>query len=67
MLTFIIYYLLLLKKLNDIFFQGYWLLHCYFIYYQIIGMEIVLNVGERNHLPVPSHFPRCRNYKPEIR
>lgn len=27
MLTFIIYYLLLLKKLNDIFFQGYWLLH----------------------------------------
>ncbi|XP_032673769.1 laccase-4-like [Odontomachus brunneus] len=46
---------------------GYWLFHCHLIYHQMVGMEMVVKVGERKDLPpVPKNFPKCGNYLPSI-
>lgn len=36
--------------INIFYCQGYWLFHCYFIYQQVISMEIVLNIGGQEDL-----------------
>lgn len=47
--------------------SGYWLLHCHFVYHAVIGMEIVLHVGNTTDVPpIPRDFPVCGNYLPPI-
>ncbi|KOC69892.1 Laccase-5 [Habropoda laboriosa] len=46
---------------------GFWLFHCHFVYHQIVGMEVVIQVGELRDLPpVPRNFPKCGNFEPDI-
>ncbi|XP_012258923.2 laccase-like [Athalia rosae] len=46
---------------------GYWLLHCHFMYHTVIGMNVVIKVGNQTDLPpVPSGFPKCGNWLPPI-
>ncbi|CAL1684660.1 unnamed protein product [Lasius platythorax] len=46
---------------------GYWLFHCHFIYHQMVGMEILLKVGNQEDIPpVPRNFPKCGQYSPTI-
>jgi len=48
-------------------FIGYWLFHCHFIYHQMIGMDILLQVGNQEDIPpVPKNFPKCGQYLPMI-
>ncbi|XP_072743934.1 uncharacterized protein [Anoplolepis gracilipes] len=42
---------------------GYWLFHCHFIYHQVVGMEMLLKVGNQEDVPpVPRNFPKCGQY-----
>ncbi|XP_012225378.2 uncharacterized protein [Linepithema humile] len=46
---------------------GYWLFHCHFIYHQMVGMSVLLHVGEQEDIPpVPKNFPKCGGYSPPI-
>ncbi|XP_076675786.1 uncharacterized protein LOC143372966 [Andrena cerasifolii] len=47
---------------------GFWLLHCHFVYHQMDGMELIVQIGELLDLPpVPSNFPKCGDFKPAIK
>lgn len=49
-------------------FQGWWMLHCHFVYHQLVGMALAVQVGEQSDLPpVPKDFPKCGNYLPSIK
>ncbi|XP_014471746.1 PREDICTED: laccase-4-like [Dinoponera quadriceps] len=46
---------------------GYWLFHCHFIYHQMVGMEVLLKVGDQEDIPpIPKNFPKCGQYYPDI-
>ncbi|XP_066595329.1 uncharacterized protein [Prorops nasuta] len=46
---------------------GFWLFHCHFLYHILIGMDLVLQVGELSDLPpVPKGFPTCHSFKPNM-
>ncbi|XP_033341683.2 uncharacterized protein LOC117229350 [Megalopta genalis] len=46
---------------------GFWLIHCHFSWHHVTGMELVIQVGEREDLPpTPSGFPECSNWKPAV-
>ncbi|XP_059471482.1 uncharacterized protein LOC132194315 [Neocloeon triangulifer] len=46
---------------------GFWLFHCHFLYHIMIGMNLVLHVGNQADLPpVPPNFPRCGDHLPPI-
>lgn len=42
---------------------GYWLLHCHITAHHLVGMELILKVGEKSDMvPPPADFPTCGNY-----
>ncbi|KAK9884425.1 hypothetical protein WA026_007272 [Henosepilachna vigintioctopunctata] len=44
---------------------GYWIFHCHIELHVELGMALVFKVGEnKDMLPVPLNFPKCRNYFP---
>ncbi|XP_065224731.1 uncharacterized protein LOC135848697 [Planococcus citri] len=44
---------------------GFWVLHCHFQIHNMVGMVIVLQVGEFDEmLPIPANWPKCGNYLP---
>ncbi|KAF4524249.1 hypothetical protein B566_EDAN008795 [Ephemera danica] len=46
---------------------GFWLFHCHFLFHIMIGMNLVLHVGQQSDLPpVPPMFPRCGDHLPPI-
>ncbi|XP_049777856.1 uncharacterized protein LOC126175257 [Schistocerca cancellata] len=46
---------------------GFWLMHCHFVYHQLSGMELVLQVGELEEMaPPPPGFPTCGDYLPPV-
>ncbi|CRL07208.1 CLUMA_CG020191, isoform A [Clunio marinus] len=45
---------------------GYWLLHCHFDWHLVIGMALMIQVGEITDMrQPPENFPRCHNYMPD--
>lgn len=46
---------------------GFWLIHCHFSWHHVTGMELVIQVGDREDLPpIPSGFPECSNWQPAV-
>lgn len=57
-------YAILRSKLTN---PGYWFMHCHFLYHIMIGMNFIIQVGERNEMAaVPEGFPKCKNFKSSI-
>ncbi|KAH8349337.1 hypothetical protein KR067_009982, partial [Drosophila pandora] len=53
--------------LISIFFTGFWLFHCHFLFHIVIGMNLILQVGTNADLPpVPPGFPTCGDHTPPI-
>ncbi|KAK4875378.1 hypothetical protein RN001_011800 [Aquatica leii] len=46
---------------------GFWLFHCHFLHHLVVGMAVVFQVGNLTDLPpVPTGFPTCGNFLPDI-
>lgn len=46
---------------------GFWFLHCHFIMHTAVGMDMVLQIGEKYMMRnPPAFFPRCNNYLPPV-
>ncbi|CAH0550159.1 unnamed protein product [Brassicogethes aeneus] len=46
---------------------GLWFFHCHFQYHMVMGMNVILHVGELSDLPpVPKDFPKCGDFIPDI-
>ncbi|XP_066596794.1 uncharacterized protein [Prorops nasuta] len=55
-------YAIIRAKLKN---PGYWFFHCHFAYHIVIGMNMIIKVGENKDFPpIPENFPRCGDYLP---
>nr|XP_034171050.1 laccase-5-like [Osmia lignaria] len=46
---------------------GFWMFHCHQMFHILVGMELVIQVGEPKDFPeTPKDFPKCGNYIPKV-
>nr|XP_012135224.1 PREDICTED: laccase-5-like [Megachile rotundata] len=46
---------------------GFWMFHCHQMFHILVGMELVIQVGEPQDFPeTPRDFPKCGNYMPNV-
>lgn len=54
-------YLIIRSRFSNV---GYWFFHCHFVYHMMIGMNILIQVGNQKEMPVvPKNFPKCGNFE----